>query len=378
MLHWTRPFDVLLIGGAWLASPFLGFETAVYWWGALLNPILFIVALIAVIWAVRPILSNSALCIVAFMFAAQPAVASRFVTAQPDHHGLLLLLFILLVGAIIRLLRTPKRNQVAVLAGLLAALALWVSIESAVILVISMAALGLFWMMGDRGFAHSLWVMSATLLIGLTVALLLERGLVGFASDEIDRLSGAHVILAGLNGLFWSAVLLLERRSHRPIRIGDRVLWCVLGLAGAGLTVWFFLPGLLLNPMENGDPLYRVKHLRYTLELQPALDWKSIVAGTWQRPSARAILWLGFAIPAIPWLLYRIRTAPNLERRVWLFVGLGLLVFLPLAARQVRWVIYPEVLLVLPCADLAAVALERLAALRGSTVLGDHGRGMVG
>ncbi len=117
VLHWTRPFDVLLISGAWLASPLLGFETALYWWGALLNPILFIVALIAMVWAARPFLSNSALCILAFMIAVQPAVASRFVTAQPDHHGVLILLFILLVGAIIRLLRTPKHHQVAILAG---------------------------------------------------------------------------------------------------------------------------------------------------------------------------------------------------------------------------------------------------------------------
>ena len=361
VLHWTRPFDALLISGAWLASPLLGFETALYWWGALLNPILFVAALIALVWAARPILSEQALCILAFMLVVQPAVAERFVTLQPDHHGLLMLLFILLIGTVIRLLGTPKRNQVAVLSGLLAALALWVSIESAVIVVISLAALGFLWMTGDRSLGRTLWIMSAALLIGLTVALLLERGPVGFASDEIDRLSGAHVFLAGINWLFWSTVLFLERPGHRPIRIGDRVLWCVLGLAGAGLTVWVFQPGLLFDPMGNGDPLYRVKNLPYTSELQPALDWRSIAAGTWQKPSARAILWLGFAIPALPWLFYRIRTAPSLERRVWLFIGLGILVFLPLAARQVRWAIYPEILLVLPCAHMAAVLLDRLA-----------------
>lgn len=370
VLHWTRPFDVLLISGAWLASSLLGFETALYWWGALLNPILFIAALIAVVWAARPLLSNSALCILAFMIAVQPAVAGRFVTAQPDHHGLLMLLFILLVGTIIRLLRTPKHHQFAALAGILAALALWVSIESAVILVISLAALGVFWLVGNREFAHTLWVLSVTLLIGLAVALLLERGVDGFATDEIDRLSGAHVFLVGLNCLFWSAVLQLERRWCPPIRIGERVLWCVLGLAGAGLAVWAFQPGLLLNPMEHGDPLYRVKNLSYTSELQPAFDWKSIAAGTWQRPSARAILWLGFAIPAIPWLLYRIRTVSSLERRAWVFIGLGILVFLPLAARQVRWAIYPEILLVLPCADMAVVMLDRLAVRISERALG--------
>ena len=39
-LHWTRPFDVLLLAGALIASPLLGFKAGLYWWGAFLGPVL--------------------------------------------------------------------------------------------------------------------------------------------------------------------------------------------------------------------------------------------------------------------------------------------------------------------------------------------------
>ena len=38
--HWTRPLDALLLAGAWLLQPFLGFERALHLWGVLISPAL--------------------------------------------------------------------------------------------------------------------------------------------------------------------------------------------------------------------------------------------------------------------------------------------------------------------------------------------------
>ncbi|TFH42821.1 MAG: hypothetical protein E4H01_12900, partial [Lysobacterales bacterium] len=41
-LHWTRPMDVLLMAGALLATPLVGFRSALFWWGSLVSPVLLI------------------------------------------------------------------------------------------------------------------------------------------------------------------------------------------------------------------------------------------------------------------------------------------------------------------------------------------------
>src|SRR5688572_4711175 len=41
---WSRPFDVLLLLGAWALKPLLGFDQGLYWWGALVSPVLHVAA----------------------------------------------------------------------------------------------------------------------------------------------------------------------------------------------------------------------------------------------------------------------------------------------------------------------------------------------
>ena len=38
--HWTRALDALLLAGAWLLEPLLGFERALHLWGVLISPAL--------------------------------------------------------------------------------------------------------------------------------------------------------------------------------------------------------------------------------------------------------------------------------------------------------------------------------------------------
>jgi asparagine N-glycosylation enzyme membrane subunit Stt3 len=54
-LHWTRPFDVILLSGAWLASSFWGFESALFRWGSLSSPVFHVALGLAAVWATAPI-----------------------------------------------------------------------------------------------------------------------------------------------------------------------------------------------------------------------------------------------------------------------------------------------------------------------------------
>ncbi|MFQ6017097.1 MAG: hypothetical protein ACE5KF_02785 [Kiloniellaceae bacterium] len=359
--HWTRPFDVLLIAGAWLLRPLAGFETGLYWWGVLISPVLQILSLLALVWTAAPVLPRRWLWLLAFLFVAQPGVFAVFMIGRPDHHGLLGLLFIVSVGLTIRLLSQPDRVGNAVRAGLVAALALWVSVESLVVAVLSIAALGLYWLLGDRRLARSLFVHAGTLFAAVAVALLAERGWGGWNEGEYDRISVAHLTLFSVNLVFWAGVFLLERRGVVPAGLARRAGWSALAAAGAGIVLWVLYPGFLSDPLSGWDDLYRTTHLVQVQEMQPVLAFAGAAEGSWLNRVAMPIYWLGIAVPAVPWLVYRIFASPAPERRIWVFLGLGAGVFLPLAAAQLRWASYPEILLLLAYAGLGGAVLDRLA-----------------
>ena len=65
-----------------------------------------------------------------------------FAVGRPDHHGLQILLFILLIGFTLRLLFDPGRLRPALWAGLVSALAVWISVESILPVALSIAAPG--------------------------------------------------------------------------------------------------------------------------------------------------------------------------------------------------------------------------------------------
>lgn len=360
-LHWTRPLDALLLCGAWLASPLLGFDRALYWWGVLIGPVLHIIAVVAFVWAAAPVLPHPRWrAWVAFLFVSQPAIFISFLIGRPDHHGLVALLAILIIGFTVRLLLEPGRARDCVWLGLAAAGAIWVSIEALLPVTVSIGALGLSWVLGDRRCAQALALTAATVLGALALALLVERGPEGLTAFAIDRLSGAHLILFTINLAFWTTVQHYERRnrlSGGPVR---RVGWLLLGLAAALATVAVLVPGFFAHPLTSGDAIYVARHLAHVEELQPLFGPAEPGQDGWS--PARPTLWLGIAILAGPWLARCIARAQGPERRVWIYLGLGALVTLPIAAAQRRWSFYPELFLLMPYAALAGTVVDWLSA----------------
>lgn len=372
-LHWSRPFDLLLLLGALLASPLLGFEAGLFWWGAVLGPLLQIAAVIALVWAAAPLLPRAWRCLLAFLFVAQPAVFGAFAVGRPDHHGVQVILFVLLIGLTLRLIFDPARARAAIWAGAISALAVWISVESILPVVLSIAALGLVWLFGEPRALRALEIQAASALVAVLAALLIERGSGAFSSVVIDRLSLAHLAVFAVNLGFWLAMAWVARRGgagNLVARGGAAAFGALAGL----VLLWLALPGLFADPMDNGDALYRVKHMIHIEELQPLIRLPDSLDGDWAGAVTRPLLWLGLALMAGPWLIYRIWAAPaggvGAERLAWIYLGLGAALFLPLAARQVRWAFYPEVFLLIPYAALAGAFLDRVAARTSEQLIG--------
>ena len=206
-LHWTRPFDVLLLAGAVPLAPILGFRTALYWWGTFISPVLHILTMLALLWAARPLFDRQGLVYLGVLAVAQPALLFYFVTSRPDHHGLIGLLFVVGLGFVLRLLGRPFQAGTAIASGAAAAALLWVSVEGLLPVAVFLGATGLAWIGGKEAFARKNLLFSAALVAGLAVALFVERPLAGLGAEEYDRFSLVHVFVFATIAGFWLADL---------------------------------------------------------------------------------------------------------------------------------------------------------------------------
>jgi len=369
-LHWTRPMDILLLAGAGLASPFLGFKAALFWWGALVSPVLMVAALGAAVWAAAPVVARTGLPLVAFIFVAQPGNLARFMAGRPDHHGLLILLFVLSLGFVLRVLADPGRRSDAIAAGLIGALAIWISIESLVPAAAVIATFGLCWVLSDRHLLRPLVIYSAALCAGLGLALLVERGPLGLSVVENDKISILHLAMFALNAASWWVLSKTEARGWHGDGVIRRVIWAGGAAVVSLLLLLSQFPHLIANPMEMGGDLYLHTHLPNISEIQPLISIAALHGDDSAGAVNGAIFWLGVALPAVPWLAYRLRQSRGAARRLWLLVAVTALAYVPLTFYQMRWASYAETILVLPYADLAAAIFARLSMRFSEQVLG--------
>ncbi|MGH6901461.1 MAG: hypothetical protein ACREIR_01825, partial [Geminicoccaceae bacterium] len=216
--HWTRALDALLLAGAWLLQPFLGFERALHVWGVLISPVLLALAMVAIGWAAAPALDRDTRLFACLALLTQPSVLAYTSVGRPDHHSLLLLLALILIGLTARLAAAPQDRRPAPLAGAVAALGIWVSPEAMTFVAVSLATLGLFWLAGTPGLARTnrAYLLATTAV--LAIALVIERGPGDLFAVESDRLSIVHVLLFALIAGFWSIVAWAEAGVGRGAR----------------------------------------------------------------------------------------------------------------------------------------------------------------
>jgi hypothetical protein len=356
--HWTRALDALLLAGAWLLQPFLGFHAGLHVWGALFSPVCLALMVLALNWASAPFLGRDARLIACLLLLLQPTVVAYSSLGRADHHALLLLLFVLLLGATARLLLEPVERWLPPAAGAIMALAIWISPESLVFIAASLAALGACWLLGDRAIAGRCKAILVWTTMFLALALLVERGPAGLFAIENDRLSIVHVMLFASLSLFWAMVFPLEEsyrldlRYRLPLAAGG-----VVAVAGIMLTLF---PTLIQGPLGIVDPLYRELRLERIVEIQPLIQPSRLAAGQYGALLGRAVLMLGIALFALPFLALRLFSWPPAERAFWIVIAVALLLFLPLALHQVRWSGYTQILLIVPYAALIDSQLNRL------------------
>jgi len=303
-IHWSRPLDVLLLAGAWVLSPLMGFKAALFWWGTLISPVFFIAALIAVAWAARPLVAAEGRVYLGFLLVSQPAVIRDFLVGRPDHHGLLIVLFILFLGLAFRLLARPFRPALCLQTAAAGAAAVWVSFEALSFVLVVLAVLALAWIKSGEDFARKAAHLSLGLALGLAVALAVEGRLVPLgplSGAAFDAISIVHV--GAFTGLATLAAILNWARR----RLGEdwryRLAAAACGLAVLTGVLAAVSPKLFLGPSVDIDPGIVSPYMAFIIDGQP------ILSGLRKWPLT--LFWLGGAYVAVPFVLYLLWKQPE-------------------------------------------------------------------
>ncbi len=203
-LHWTRAFDLLLLAGAVPGSLLTSFASSLFWWGVVISPIILVAIFLGLRWASRPLLGEDGASLIGFLLAVQVGVLTYLQAARPDHHGLLLLLFVLSLGFVLRLVELPFNFGLCAAAGALSALSMWTSFESLVMVAVFLCVLSGLWIRYGGDSMKKVLCYSASLFLFTCAALVAERPWSDLATLEFDRLSIMHIAIFG-----WMTALLL-------------------------------------------------------------------------------------------------------------------------------------------------------------------------
>jgi hypothetical protein len=353
-LHWTRPVDVLILLGTVLTAPLLGLERALHVAGVLLSPALLVAICFVTAWAVRPLATRRVRYYAMIAVLAQVGVMGYALPGRADHHMPILLTFVAMHGSALRLLLRTAPGHAGWATGAWAALGLWISTEFLVPLAVLLVVLVLVWIrrgeeMAARGQSVALGLIAVTAL-----ALLVEHPPSALLVAEYDRVSVVHLLVAVVVVAFWAGAASAAGSRLNPVgRFGFAVVGggMALGLVAAAY------PGFFGGPMVDVDPELKRTWLPYLTEFQPFLVPQDV------SDIGRILAYLGTAFLACGVVAHGLRQDRDTPRfDVWVLLGGGLLAFIPLGIRWVRFVMYAEMLGVLGTMFLLVRALSALEA----------------
>ena len=358
ILHWTRPFDVVLLVGAWLLAPFLGFKAGLFWVGAAISPLLSLVAAVALYWAVAPLFERRLRYLTVVVFLLQPAVLVYAMAGRADHHVLQVVLMVVFGGLVLRLLTRPFDRNTALGAGVAAGLGIWVSVEFLVALACALSVLGLVWVRFHGGWARVNLTFAAGLAIMVALALVIERPPAQLLAVEYDRISVVHLVIAVIVFAYWYAVTVLPMATAWIAGPGRRLAIGIGGAGVGGLLLAVLFPKFFAGPMADVDPMLFTVWMDFVGEMKPM--WPTDMVGL-----GKMIFFVGAATICLPFSAIVVWTERDRDRwAAWAFMGLGLAVFLVLALQHVRFVPYAEVALAPIVAEIIGRVRKWTRALR--------------
>jgi len=325
VLHWTRPLDVLLVLAAAPARLVTDWRGALFWAATWYPPALHLLTFVVLLWAALPVVGRS-LWLIGPLMVTQAASNAAFLMGNADHHSLQVVSLAATIGCLVRLMAVPERAGLAVAAGVVAGVTLWISFEGMVPLAISFAALGGLWLWRGDAALGANRRFALAVLGTITFGLAVERPPADWLAAEYDRLSLVQWLPIALVALYWLAARGASLRARLVVAGVGGALWL-------GLVRWLD-PVLFAGPLAGIDPRIREIWFAAVTETQPLLD-------SGNPPIASLIGYLG-GVPFGAWALWRARRRHPAPVA---YLALLLAAYAALSLFEVRFVVYAAIML---------------------------------
>ena len=260
---WTRPVDLVLAFFVHLQPADIDLSTRILR-ASLLLPVLWMGLMMAgMMRAVKLIAPLPSACVmVALLVATQPGVWNYFLLGNADHHAPMAALF---VWVLVGILTTKPSRALMIFSGILFAVQLWISVETAILIGAAYLYYGMCWLLqGDREKIVSLSRLATSTAIASIVALLIERPSAEWLSPVYDSISVVY-ITALLLCAFTAWMLRLAPVHSLRDRLGIALLAGVLLIAGVMMTY----PHILAGPTYGVDPFILTDFLPRITEARP-------------------------------------------------------------------------------------------------------------
>lgn len=345
-LHWTRPFDILLLIVAAPVALFAGWHEGLFWAGAVISPLLLLAVGLALIWALTPITRPNSWLLPAIAILLQPGVISYAVLGRADHHIFLLLVFTLSMGCMLHGLKNRFDGRIFFIGGLLSGFAIWLSVENLLSVAAIAGALGFAWLLSAENRARQGALYALGLLLILCLAMVSTHPESQWFKPVYDKVAAAHVLLAGLLLAFWCGILVLQSLIGRPKNRIEAIALSVLFALFAGAVLYRYYRGFFDGPMANVNPEIIPIWLDKVVEMKDILPRSRESLGEF-------IFYLGQGLVAVPYLLWRLwNKREDPAWFAWLGLAVAIAIYWPVATLHVRFSSFTEVLFVLVLADM--------------------------
>ncbi|NNE82467.1 MAG: hypothetical protein HKN28_00700 [Alphaproteobacteria bacterium] len=345
LIHWTRLLDSILIAGAWIGTAFTDFPRALFVWGIFVSPLLLLVLVPIWSWGTRPVLGSGAFLISFTILPLFGVLYASFRPGNPDHHGLIALLFLTNIAIFIRLSTGQPRIRWALVAGLVAGAAIWVNLIEFLAATYFGTALALLWLWRAKPYDRYLTAYIAGLVIAITVALIVERPPSQWFSAFYERVSFVHWYVMVTVAVIWRIARALTQNLtiEAPTRKGATLRAATLAAVGvfSVAAIALVFPQFFRAPLVAVDSPIIEAWLRANIEIQSI--WPVNRATT-----QSFLIMAGPALIGLAFVIWRWKSATSERHNLFAVLLLGYVFYLPLGLSAVRWISFVHALALLP------------------------------
>ncbi|MDH3738179.1 MAG: hypothetical protein OER92_03220 [Alphaproteobacteria bacterium] len=362
-LHWTRPLDTILLAGAWLGSAVTEFRDALEMWGTIVSPFLLLLTVAVWRYGTRGFLSDREFLLSLVLLPLLSMFDIAFALGRPDHHSLLNLLFVTGLVLMFRIVTENAPPRLAIVAGLVSGLSIWVSVEAMVSTTYFGASLALLWLWRGQPYLTRTVLFMVGLFAGICGALLIERPPGDWMTPIYDSISVVHWLLAGAGAASWILIAAVISRMDGDSNVRLRLAGVFAGALIPALVIALVFPRFYLGPFADYNAELVNRWLDTIAEYQPLLPIS-------RERAAIFVLQLGPPLIAVIFALFRLRRGDRTERQLMALLLLGFAFYVPLTMATIRWAVYAQALAWLPwtLAALTILNANPMVSIIGQTV----------